>query len=195
MVEAVEAPAGAAGTAEDGADAPVPGPAGGGFVPACAAARRFSSCTESDNRSMIPSKSSSTHGNALGLFVHVKDLLLGLGVEAVHPAILAISSDAAVKLSGRSPSDEDSPLADRGPDQLRVVLPERSSDALALVDLLGLVDNGRSLLPDFARDGLIFTNDPLADIVVDRVEEVEEAGRDALFFCRVSAVCFEVARR
>lgn len=61
---------------------------------------------------------------------------------------------------------------------------EPRADTPVLVDLFRLVDDKCSLLVDLFRDSVVLANEFRADSVVDRVEKVEETGRDALFFCR-----------
>lgn len=99
-------------------------------------------------------------GNPTGLVVDVGDLFRGRRVEVKDL------------------------LAERRPERLLVVVAGGRRDAALLVDLLGLADN---LLDDrvghlkhLGRDGLLRAGELLTRLVVERVEEREEARRDAL---------------
>lgn len=67
-------------------------------------------------------------------------------------------------------------MADRRVQGLVVVIVEPGANTSVLVHLLGLVDDKVGLLCDLLRDGLVLTDNSLPDLVVERVEEVEEAG-------------------
>lgn len=121
-----------------------------------------------------------THSQALRLFVHIEDLLLGGRVERVHPVRVSMVMTALMS---------DSLLANGGTHDLVVVILEALGDAVLLVDLAALCHNGSGLLVDLARHCLLLTNDAVAHSVVNRIEETEEAGRDALFFCAPSDYC------
>mgnify|MGYP006876503791 CR=1 FL=1 len=69
-----------------------------------------------------------------------------------------------------------------------VVVGELCADTSVLVDLSGLADNGSGVLVDLLADSLVLADDLGADRLVERVEEVEESGRDALLFCPISCV-------
>jgi len=85
-------------------------------------------------------------------------------------------------LGGGSVERVDS-LSDTSTNSFRVVVVESSGNTLLLVDLLGLGNNSVGVLVQFARNGLVLSNNLAADSVVDAVEEVEESARDTLLFC------------
>ncbi len=77
-------------------------------------------------------------------------------------------------------------------ERLGVIVGRLGADAARLVDLFGLLDGGLEVRIDLARDGLVGADDALPDLVVERGDVGEEAGRDALLVCRgrrVSARC------
>lgn len=98
-----------------------------------------------------------TYSNTTSLLVHVQDLLLGSSVERVHL------------------------LADRGSDQLGIVVVKGRADTAVLVDLFGLGGEDGRLLANLGGDGLILAQGALAYTLVERVEKGQEARRDALF--------------
>jgi hypothetical protein len=67
-------------------------------------------------------------------------------------------------------------LSDRSANNLGIVFRQLGADALFLVDLFALVDDKVGLLADLAGNCLVLANHLLADSMVDRVKEVEEAG-------------------
>lgn len=64
---------------------------------------------------------------------------------------------------------------------------EPSTDAAVLIHLLGLGGEDLGLLVQLAGDGLVLSNDALANRLVNRVDESDEAAGDALLFCSDSA--------
>lgn len=105
----------------------------------------------------------------------------GEGTDVGNPASLVVN--VGDLLRGRRVEVKDRP-AKRRPEGLLVVVAGGRRDAALLVDLLGLADN---LLNDrvrhlehLSRDRLLRPGELLASLVVERVEEREEARRDAL---------------
>ena len=64
-----------------------------------------------------------------------------------------------------------------------IVLLELVGDSVGLVKLAGVGHDGRCTLVELPRHGLVLSNDSLPGLLVERVEEGEEAGRDALLVC------------
>jgi hypothetical protein len=91
--------------------------------------------------------------------------------------------DVGHLLRGRRVEVEDR-AAERRPEGLLVVVAGGRRDAALLVDLLGLADDllhdGVGHLEHLGRDGLLGAGQLLARLVVERVEERQEARRDAL---------------
>lgn len=75
---------------------------------------------------------------------------------------------------------ENSRLSDRSAQDFGIVVVQPRCNATLLVHLFCLGCEERRLLTDLGCDGLVLANDTLTDTAIERVEEIEETGRDAL---------------